>query len=221
MNAPPGKARSGKKAAGSISYFCSMTAESATLPQKGALEVICGSMFWGKTEELIRRLRRAVIARQRIGIFKPVTDDRFDRSDIVSHDDSRLQSVAVARAADIVDGAGDAEVVGIDEAQFFDGALPAACTALANRGLRVIVAGLDLDYAGKPFGPMPELLAMADYVTKVHAICLRCGDLAHHSFRTVDNAALVMLGAKDIYEPLCRSCFNRAMQAGAVPNRED
>jgi len=198
-----------------------MTSESAASRQKGALEVICGSMFSGKTEELIRRLRRAVIARQRIGIFKPATDDRYDRSNIVSHDDSRLQSVAVARAADILDAVGDAEVVGIDEAQFFDDGLPAVCAALADGGLRVIVAGLDLDYMGKPFGPMPRLLALADYVTKVHAICLRCGDLAHHSFRTVENPSLVMLGAKDSYEPLCRSCFNRALRgAGTVRKQE-
>jgi thymidine kinase len=179
--------------------------------RKGALEVICGSMFSGKTEELIRRLRRAVIAKQRVEIFKPETDKRYDAASIVSHDDSRLQSTPVPSATSIPLLVKGADVVGIDEAQFFDDNLPAVCAQLADGGLRVIVAGLDLDYRGIPFGPMPRLLALADFVTKVHAICMHCGDLAHHSFRTDTGDELVVLGEKDRYIPLCRGCYNRAM----------
>jgi thymidine kinase len=177
-------------------------------------------MFSGKTEELIRRLRRAVIARQRVEIFKPKTDKRYDPSSIVSHDDSRLKSTAVSASEKILLLAQHADVVGIDEAQFFDAGLPEVCLRLANGGLRVIVAGLDLDYTGRPFGTMPALLALADFVTKVHAICLHCGDLAHHSYRTVSNEDLVMLGEKDSYIPLCRSCFSEAMKRQEKPKHK-
>ncbi len=178
--------------------------------RKGALEVICGSMFSGKTEELIRRLRRADIARQQVAVFKPVLDKRYDESSIVSHDDSKLGSTAVKSAAEIIRLAGEATVVGVDEAQFFDDGLPQVCTQLANEGRRVIAAGLDLDYLGKPFGPMPVLLALADFVTKVHAVCMHCGDLAHHSYRITDDKPLVLVGEKESYIALCRACYNQA-----------
>lgn len=169
-------------------------------------------MFSGKTEELIRRLKRAKIARQKVEIFKPRVDTRYDENQIVSHDSNTIPSTPVPASANILLLGHDVDVVGIDEAQFFDDGLPAVCEKLANQGIRVIVAGLDMDYLGKPFGPMPELLAIADYITKVHAICMHCGDLANHSFRTVPGSALVMLGEKETYIPLCRPCFVKAMQ---------
>ena len=177
-------------------------------PRKGSIELICGSMFSGKTEELIRRLKRAKYARQKIAIFKPVIDKRFDDKKVVSHDDNAIQSTPVLSSSDILQLANNIEVVGIDEAQFFDANLPEVCNHLANRGVRVIVAGLDMDYLGKPFGPVPQLLATAEYVTKVHAICVRCGNLANHSHRTVNEVTLVVLGEKESYEPLCRNCFS-------------
>ncbi len=177
----------------------------------GWIEVICGSMFSGKTEELIRRLRRAVYAKQRVEIFKPEIDVRYDDEKVVSHNENAINSTPVQNASRILLLLNDAEVVGIDEAQFFDAELPAVCNELAARGIRVIVAGLDMDYLGKPFGPMPQLMAMAEYVTKVHAICLGCGGQAHYSYRKIANDKLVLLGETDSYEPLCRQCFNNRM----------
>jgi len=174
---------------------------------KGWIEVICGSMFSGKTEELIRRLKRAGIARQRVEIFKPLVDKRFHELDIVSHDSNSIKSTPVPSSANILLLCNEVDVVGIDEAQFFDEGLPDVCESLATQGIRVIVAGLDMDFKGKPFGPMPQLLAVAEYITKVHAICMNCGDLAHNSFRTVNNNSLVMLGERESYIPLCRQCY--------------
>jgi thymidine kinase len=176
----------------------------------GWIEVVCGSMFSGKTEELIRRLNRARIAKQKVEIFKPEVDTRYDETDVVSHDAKAIASVPVQNASQILFYTDDFEVVGIDEAQFFGDELVSVCNELANRGKRVIVAGLDMDFQGKPFGPIPALLATAEYVTKVHAICIRCGNLAQYSHRTVKNDDLVMLGETDSYEPLCRYCFNKA-----------
>ncbi|MFH1296808.1 MAG: thymidine kinase [Bacteroidota bacterium] len=173
----------------------------------GWIEVICGSMFSGKTEELIRRLKRARIAQQRVEIFKPKEDKRYDTINVVSHDENLIPSTPVESASSIMLLTHDVEVVGIDEAQFFDDELAAVCNTMANQGIRVIVAGLDLDYLGVPFGPMPALMAIAEYVTKVHAVCIHCGDLAHYSHRIVPGDALVRLGETDAYEPLCRKCF--------------
>ena len=170
--------------------------------------MICGSMFSGKTEELIRRLNRARIARQRVEIFKPVVDTRYSAEDVVSHDAKAIRCTPVESPGNILLMTGDVDVIGIDEAQFFDMSLVDVCNKLANQGIRVIVAGLDMDFAGKPFGPMPSLLAVAENVTKVHAICMRCGNLALYSHRTVTGNQLVVLGEKDSYEPLCRSCYN-------------
>lgn len=175
--------------------------------KSGWIEVICGSMFSGKTEELIRRLKRARIAKQKVEIFKPIIDTRYDDEDVVSHDDNAIRSTPVQSSNQILLMANDFDVVGIDEAQFFDEELPYVCNVLANNGLRVIVAGLDMDYLGKPFGPMPSLLALAEYVTKVHAICPYCGDLANYTHRTVDQDGQVMLGEAEAYEPLCRKHF--------------
>lgn len=175
----------------------------------GWIEVVCGSMFSGKTEELIRRLKRAKIAKQKVEIFKPAVDVRYDEENVVSHDKNVINSTPVTTSGNILLLANDVDVVGIDEAQFFDDELPDVCTELANKGIRVIVAGLDMDFQGKPFGPMPQLLAMAEYVTKVHAICMRCGKLAHVSHRIISGDKLVVLGETDSYEPLCRSCFNK------------
>lgn len=180
--------------------------------RKGAIEVICGSMFSGKTEELIRRLKRARIAKMKVEIFKPQIDHRYDENNIVSHDSNFIVSTPIPASSNIILLSHDVDVIGIDEAQFFDNELPNVCEQLANSGLRVIVAGLDMDYLGKPFGPMPQLLAVADYITKVHAICMHCGDLAHHSFRTVSDSSLIMLGEKESYIPLCRACFVHAME---------
>ncbi len=176
----------------------------------GWIEVVCGSMFSGKTEELIRRLKRAKIAKQRVEIYKPAIDTRYDEQDVVSHDANKIRSTPVPNSNTILLLADEVDVVGIDEAQFFDLELPYVCNELANRGIRVIVAGLDMDFTGKPFGPMPALLATAEYVTKVHAICMRCGALAHISHRTIENQKLVVLGETESYEPLCRSCFLEA-----------
>ena len=176
----------------------------------GWIEVICGSMFSGKTEELIRRLNRARIARQKVEIFKPAVDTRYDETNIVSHDAKAVSSTPVENATQILFYAQDFEVVGIDEAQFFGEELVSVCNELARNGKRVIVAGLDMDYLGNPFGPIPKLMATAEYVTKVHAICIRCGNLANYSHRTVKDDNLVVLGETDVYEPLCRQCFLKA-----------
>ncbi len=179
-------------------------------PSKGWIEVVCGSMFSGKTEELIRRLKRAKIANQRVEIFKPEIDVRYSSEDVVSHDSNTIRSTPVSNSGNILLLCGDVDVVGIDEAQFFDIGLIDVCNALANQGVRVIIAGLDMDFKGKPFGPIPALMATAEYVTKVHAVCMKCGNLAQYSHRTVINDKLVVLGEKESYEPLCRSCFNKA-----------
>lgn len=184
--------------------------------RKGWIEVIAGCMFSGKTEELIRRLKRAKIARQQVEIFKPSVDLRYDETKIVSHDASYIQSTPVPASSNILLLGNDVDVIGIDEAQFFDDQIAYVCETLSNNGTRVIVAGLDRDYLGKPFGPMPSLLAIADYVTKVHAICMNCGDLATHSHRIVAGEALILLGEKDSYIPLCRSCFVKEQKAAAV-----
>jgi thymidine kinase len=176
----------------------------------GWIEVICGSMFSGKTEELIRRLNRAKIARQRVEIFKPYIDDRYDMENVVSHNETAIKSTPVQTASQILLLANDVDVVGIDEAQFFDNELASVCNLLANDGVRVIVAGLDMDYLGKPFGPIPSLMATAEYVTKVHAICIRCGNLAQYSYRTVKDDNLVVIGETESYEPLCRKCYMAA-----------
>jgi len=181
--------------------------------QFGWIEVICGSMFSGKTEELIRRLKRAQFARQKVEIFKPLIDTRYDAEKVVSHDDNEIRSTPVPAAANIRLLADDCEVVGIDEAQFFDDEIVSVCNDLANRGVRVVVAGLDMDFKGNPFGPMPALMATAEYVTKVHAICTRTGNLAHYSFRKSSNDRLVLLGETEEYEPLSRGAFFKAMRS--------
>ncbi len=180
--------------------------------KKGWIEVICGSMFSGKTEELLRRLKRARIAKQQVEIFKPQVDVRYDEKEVVSHDANRIQSTPVPLSSHILLLAQNVDVVGIDEAQFFDNELPIVCSKLADSGVRVIIAGLDMDFRGNPFGPMPALLATAEYITKVHAICIDCGDLALNSYRTNDNESLVVLGEQESYMPLCRSCFNNREQ---------
>lgn len=177
----------------------------------GRIEVICGSMFSGKTEELIRRLRRAKFARQSVEIFKPAVDVRYSAVDVVSHDDNSIPSTPVESAQNILLLASNVQVVGIDEAQFFDNGLIDVCNQLANSGVRVIVAGLDMDYQGNPFGPMPKLMAIADDVLKVHAVCVRCGALAQFSHRLAKTDKLVLLGETDSYEPLCRRCFLQAV----------
>ena len=183
--------------------------------KKGWIEVICGSMFSGKTEELLRRLRRVLIANQEVQIFKPTIDTRYDDTRIVSHDSKSIASLPVPHSSDILKYAGKAEVIAIDEAQFFDDQLPQVCEALALRGVRVIVAGLDMDFLGNPFGSMPHLLATAEYVTKLHAICVCCGQLATHSYRKTANAEQVALGATDIYEARCRVCYHQHNQPHA------
>jgi len=181
--------------------------------KKGWIEVICGSMFSGKTEELIRRMKRAKFANQRVEIFKPRIDVRYSEEDVVSHDSNAIRSTPVDSAQTILLMASDVDVVGIDEAQFFDEGIVEVCRKLADSGVRVILAGLDMDYLGKPFGPMPALMATAEYVTKVHAICVRCGNLAHHSHRLTADDKQVVLGAQDSYQPICRHCFAEAMKA--------
>jgi len=183
-------------------------------PEHGLIEVITGSLFSGKSEELIRRLRRAQIARQKVQIFKPLLDDRFSDDCIVSHSDMRIASQCVRSSDELVHGVDqDTEVVGIDEGQFFDANLPAACSALADRGKRVIVAGLDQDYLGRPFEPMPQLLAIAEYITKTLAICVVCGDPANHTQRLVPSSDRVLVGAAGLYEARCRHCFDPSLAA--------
>ncbi len=178
--------------------------------KKGWIEVICGSMFSGKTEELIRRLKRAKFAKQKVEIFKPAIDNRYDEVKVVSHDSNEIQSTPVPSSSNILLMTSEVDVVGIDEAQFFDSELPNVCNQLANSGIRVIIAGLDMDFLGNPFGPMPALMASAEYITKVHAICMRCGNLANHSYRITEEDSLVVLGETNNYEPLCRDCFYKA-----------
>ncbi|MCD8318069.1 MAG: thymidine kinase [Paraprevotella sp.] len=185
---------------------------SGELMRRGRIEVICGSMFSGKTEELIRRLKRAEIARQSVEIFNPSIDTRYAEEDVVSHEGNSIPSTPVDSSASILLMGSDTDVVGIDEAQFFDSNLIDVCNELANRGIRVIVAGLDLDFKGIPFGPMPGLCAVADDVTKVHAICVHCGALAYISHRIVDEEKRVLLGEQTVYEPLCRSCYQKALK---------
>lgn len=177
----------------------------------GRIEVICGSMFSGKTEELIRRMKRAKFAKQNVEIFKPAMDTRYSNVDVVSHDHNIINSTPVKNSDEILSLCAGHDVVGIDEAQFLDNSLIEVCNEMAYRGIRVIVAGLDMDFKGVPFGPIPSLCAIADEVTKVHAICVKCGALAYASHRLVKNDAQVMLGEKMEYEPLCRDCFQKAM----------
>lgn len=177
----------------------------------GRIEVICGSMFSGKTEELIRRLKRAKFAKQNFVIFKPELDKRYSAEDVVSHDRTALRSIPISNVTDILKLSAGCEVVGIDEAQFLDRQLVDVCNELAYKGIRVIVTGLDMDFLGKPFGPIPDLCAIADQVTKVHAICVKCGSLAYGSHRLVRNNSQVMLGEKTEYEPLCRVCYKKAL----------
>lgn len=179
----------------------------------GWIEVICGSMFSGKTEELIRRLNRAKIARQKIQIFKPALDKRYHEENIVSHNDNSIPSIPVQSSQQISDLAQNCEVVGFDEAQFFDEGIVEVCDQLANSGKRVIIAGLDMDYMGKPFGCMPQLMAIAEYVTKVHAVCMVCGEVASHSYRLSPSNERVLLGETDLYEARCRRCFNLGEKA--------
>ncbi len=176
---------------------------------RGWIEVICGSMFSGKTEELIRRLNRARIAKLRVEIFKPDIDKRYDEQNVVSHNEVAIRSIPLPTATQILLYTNEVDVIGIDEAQFFDPELVPVCNQLANQGIRVIVAGLDMDFQGNPFGPIPALMATAEYVTKVHAICMQCGDLAHFSHRKIDSKKLVMLGETESYEPLCRKCYHK------------
>ncbi|MBQ5774387.1 MAG: thymidine kinase [Paludibacteraceae bacterium] len=180
--------------------------------RRGGIEVVCGSMFSGKTEELIRRMKRAQFAKQKVEIFKPTIDVRYSEKDVVSHDNNVIQSTPVDSSQNILLLADDIDVVGIDEAQFFDMGIVDVCNQLASRGIRVIVAGLDMDYKGVPFGPMPALMAIAEDVYKTHAICVHCGDLAYISHRLVSSEKRVLLGETESYEPLCRSCYAKQMQ---------
>jgi len=182
-----------------------------TTGRRGSIEVITGSMFSGKTEELIRRLRRSQFAGLKVEIFKPSLDKRYSETRVVSHDDKSILSTPVDNASAILLFAADVDVVGIDEAQFFDHSIIDVCNKLADDGIRIVIAGLDMDFMGKPFGPMPALLAIAEHVTKVHAICMRCGNLAQYSYRKSDEGQVVLLGEKNLYEPLCRNCFNDAL----------
>lgn len=178
----------------------------------GSIEVVAGSMFSGKTEELIRRLKRAKIAKQKIEIYKPSVDIRYSEDEVVSHDHSAIRSTPVENSANILLLSGNVDVIGIDEAQFFDKGLVEVVVKLANMGIRVIIAGLDMDFKGVPFGPIPGLMAVADHVTKVHAICVRCGSIAQFSHRISEKEQVVLLGEKDIYEPLCRRCYNKTKE---------
>tara|TARA_R110002073_G_scaffold258681_1_gene421690 strand:+ start:40908 stop:41528 length:621 start_codon:yes stop_codon:yes gene_type:complete len=189
--------------------------------QFGWIEVICGSMFSGKTEELIRRLKRAQFAKQRVEIFKPAVDTRYDDEMVVSHDSNEIRSTPVPSSSNIRILANDVDVVGIDEAQFFDDEIVAVCNDLANSGVRVIVAGLDMDFKGNPFGPMPALMATAEYVTKVHAVCTRTGNLANYSFRKAHNDNIVFLGETQEYEPLSRAAYYKAMQEAKSLKEKD
>lgn len=176
--------------------------------QKGSIEVICGSMFSGKTEELLRRLKRAEFAKLKIAVFKPNVDIRYDKEKVVSHDSNTIISQSITSAKEILNLVANVKVVAIDEAQFFNNELLDVCNALAIQGKRVIIAGLDMDFLGKPFGVMPNLLAIAEHITKVHAICIDCGDIANNSYRLTKNQELVQLGQKNEYKPLCRQCFS-------------
>jgi thymidine kinase len=180
--------------------------------RQGWIEVVCGSMFSGKTEELIRRMRRAEFAKMKVEIFKPRIDSRYHEENVVSHNQASIRSTVVDHSSQLLLLTGDVEVIGIDEAQFFDDGLPEVCNQLANQGIRVIIAGLDMDYMGRPFGPMPQLLAIAEFVTKVHAICVQTGNLANYSYRHVPGDSVVQLGEKESYVPLSRMAFNQAMQ---------
>lgn len=191
-----------------------VTSNSGETVRRGRIEVICGSMFSGKTEELIRRIKRAIFAKQRVEIFKPAMDTRYSSEDVVSHEGNSIASTPIDSSTSILLMAQGYDVIGIDEAQFFDRHIVDVCNSLANQGIRVIVAGLDLDFKGEPFGPMPALLAIADEVSKVHAICMRCGALAYISHRLVDVDKQVLLGEKTEYEPLCRECYRKALEAG-------
>lgn len=191
------------------------------MSRRGRIEVICGSMFSGKTEELIRRMKRAKFARQKVEIFKPAIDTRYSDEEVVSHDSNHIMSTPIESSASILLLATDVDVVGIDEAQFFDQELTAVCEELARRGTRVIVAGLDMDFRCQPFGPMPSLMAVADEVTKVHAICVRCGNLAYVSHRLVSNDKKVLLGEKMEYEPLCRECYYEALAQRKINNDDE
>jgi thymidine kinase len=175
--------------------------------RSGWIEVVCGSMFSGKTEELIRRLKRAKYANQRVEIYKPKIDTRYDDVQVVSHDSNAILATPIENSSKLLENTEGVNVIGIDEAQFFDAGLTEVCQKLATRGIRVIIAGLDMDFRGEPFGPIPSLLAVAEYITKVHAICPHCGNLATHSYRKVSNNEQVMLGEKDSYEPRCRTCY--------------
>jgi thymidine kinase len=177
----------------------------------GWIEVICGSMFSGKTEELIRRLKRAEIAQMKVEIFKPKVDNRYHEEDVVSHNSNSIRSTAIEHSSQLLLMSGDVEVLGIDEAQFFDDGLPEVCNQLANQGVRVICAGLDMDFMGRPFGPMPQLLAVAEFVTKVHAICIKTGNIAHYSYRYAPGDSVVQLGELESYAPLSREAYNQAM----------
>jgi thymidine kinase len=179
--------------------------------KRGSIEVITGSMFSGKTEELIRRLRRAQFSGLKVEIFKPSLDKRYSETRVVSHDDKSIISTSVDNSSAILLFADDVDVVGIDEAQFFDDSIIDVCNTLADNGIRIVIAGLDMDFMGKPFGPVPALLAVAEYVTKVHAICMRCGNLAQYSYRKSEDSQVVLLGEKNVYEPLCRNCYNSAL----------
>jgi thymidine kinase len=185
---------------------------SGNLKYSGWIEVITGSMFSGKTEELIRRVKRAKLANQRVKIFKSSTDTRYSKNEVVSHDANSMDSTIVTESSEILNLAGDIEVIGIDEAQFFDNELIRVCETLANIGRRVIVAGLDMDFKGKPFGPLPQLMAIAENVTKLQAVCMSCGNPALYSHRKSSEEKQVLLGEQQIYEPLCRACYNKVMQ---------
>lgn len=192
-----------------------ITNSNGEMMRRGRIEVICGSMFSGKTEELIRRMKRAMFARQKVEIFKPAMDTRYSNEDVVSHEGNSIPSTPIDSSASILLMSQGYDVVGIDEAQFFDDHIVEVCNQLANQGVRVIVAGLDLDFRGEPFGPMPRLLAIADEVSKVHAICVRCGALAYVSHRLVNVDKQVLLGEKMEYEPLCRDCYCKAIKEGS------
>jgi thymidine kinase len=189
--------------------------------RQGWIEVVCGSMFSGKTEELIRRMRRAEFAKMKVEIFKPRIDNRYHEEDVVSHNQTSIRSTVVDHSSQLLLLTGDVEVIGIDEAQFFDDGLPEVCNQLANQGIRVIIAGLDMDYMGRPFGPMPQLLAIAEFVTKVHAICVQTGNLANYSYRHVPGDSVVQLGEKESYVPLSRMAFTQAMKQRKHEDKED
>jgi thymidine kinase len=189
--------------------------------RQGWIEVVCGSMFSGKTEELIRRMRRAEFAKMKVEIFKPRIDNRYHEEDVVSHNQTSIRSTVVDHSSQLLLLTGDVEVIGIDEAQFFDDGLPEVCNQLANQGIRVIIAGLDMDYMGRPFGPMPHLLAIAEFVTKVHAICVQTGNLANYSYRHVPGDSVVQLGEKESYVPLSRMAYTQAMQQRKQEDKEE